>query len=136
MSSTTKPPPPPSDLVKHGRRDGAGRRLWKQICGTDTAKYVLRADELRILEDACREADLIDELAEEAKGCDKLVRGSMGQRVINPLISELRQHRTTLATLLSKLKLPDLPDEGNPGAEQPRSTAARNAAQSRWSKSS
>lgn len=127
---TAKPaPPPPPDLVKFGRKDGAGRRLWKQI--VTSRKYDLRPDELMILEHACREADLIDEIALEAKGADKLVRGSMGQRVINPLISELRQHRTTLATLLGKLKLPD---DAPAGGQVPRSVSARNAASSRWDK--
>lgn len=126
-TSTPKPPPPPPDLVKFGRKDGAGRRLWKQIVTSN--RYVLRADELMILEHACREADLIDEIAVEAKGADKLVRGSMGQRVINPLISELRQHRTTLATLLGKLKLPDTPGEAAPPQNQ-----QRDAANTRWTK--
>ena len=35
-----------------------GRKLWTSIAG----KYVLRADELRTLEDACREADLVEKM--------------------------------------------------------------------------
>lgn len=105
--------------------------MWREI----VAKYDLRQDELRILEDACSEADLIDDLAAEAKDAPKIVRGSQGQDVINPLISELRQHRSTLAQLLSKLKLPDDPGEGaGAQTESTRSTSARKAAQSRWSK--
>lgn len=107
--------------------DAAGKKLWSEV----TTKWTLRPDELRVLEDACHEADLIDDLAAAAKGADKLVKGSMGQMVINPLISELRQHRTALRTLLSSLKLPD--EAGSEG-DSPRSVGARNAAQSRWGK--
>ena len=125
--TATKPPPPPADLAKDGRKDGAGRRLWKQI--VTSKRYELRPDELLVLEHACREADLIDELALAQRGAPMTVRGSQGQQVIHPLIAELRQHRATLNTLLKTL---NLPDEGA-GAET-RSTAARSAAQSRWSK--
>jgi len=110
--------PTPADLAD------SGARMWREI----STRWALRPDELRILEDACREADLIDDLATAARGADKLVRGSQGQLVINPLISELRQHRATLASLTAKLALPD-----ENGAEA-RSTAARKAAAARWSK--
>lgn len=125
MSDTTttkRKPSRPKDL------DKAGAKLWREII--TSGKYELRPDEVRILEDACRQADLIDDLAEAAKDADKLVAGSMGQLVINPLIAELRQHRNTLASLLGKLKLPDEADESS--GESPRSTSARKAAQSRW----
>lgn len=104
----------------------SGARLWAEIAG---GQWSLRPDELRVLEDACREADLIDGLASELSGSELLVTGSMGQPVVNPLVSELRQHRATLASLVGKLKLPDGDDES-----VPRSTQARSAAQSRWSK--
>jgi hypothetical protein len=107
--------------------------LWREI--SDPARYELRSDELRILEDACREADLIDQLEEALKGAPFMVSGSQGQDVINPLIPELRQHRATLTSMLLKLKLPDEePDAGQAPAESPRSVAARTAAQSRWGK--
>jgi hypothetical protein len=53
------------------------------------------------------ECDLIDELAAAAKGAPLTVLGSQGQPVINPLISGLRLHRATLASLLKQLPLPD-----------------------------
>lgn len=98
------------------------RRFWHEI----TQKYELRADELRVLEDACREADLIDEMAKAARDAPRIVHGSQGQPVINPLISELRQHRVTLGSLLRQLKLPD--DAGVDGSQQ------RQAAMARWRK--
>lgn len=103
----------------------AGRRLWDQISGT----YKLRADELRVLEDAAHEADLIATLNGGLVDAPLLVRGSQGQEVINPLISELRQHRATLASLLRQLKLPD---EAAP--QQSRSSQAREAVNARWSR--
>lgn len=124
-TTTPKLPSTPRELER------AGRKLWREIARS--GKYELRPDELRVLEDACREADLIDDLAAEAKGAPKMVRGSQGQDVINPLISELRQHRTALRSLLAALHLPD-DDDGSVGAESSRSTGARKAAQARWGK--
>lgn len=107
-----------------------GARLWRDLTG----KYQFRADEGRILLDACGEADLIDTLQQALNGASLTVRGSMGQQVINPLISELRQHRSTLASLLKQLALPDEAG-GVPGSvagSKVRSTQARAAAQKRW----
>jgi hypothetical protein len=108
--------------------DVAGGALWSLI----TDQYELRADELRMVEDACREADLIQALHAELRGQSMLVTGSMGQSVVNPLVQEIRQHRSIMARLLSYLKLPD---EGGDEAGE-RSAAARDAATSRWSRGS
>lgn len=106
-----------------------GRALWNSI----TKDYELRADERRILTDACREADLIQALTKELDGSDILIIGSQGQQVLNPIVSELRQHRSTLASLLKQLKLPDATDEKKDDAGD-RSASARAAAQARWSR--
>lgn len=103
----------------------AGAKLYRDIA----AKWELRPDEQRVLLDACAEADLVDDLAAAMKGQPKLVTGSQGQLVINPLISEQRQHRTALAGLLKQLRLPDEAD-----TQEARSSAARAAANARWSK--
>lgn len=102
-----------------------GTVLWREV----SAEFDLRADELRVLEDACREADLIDALADALDAEDLLVTGSKGQPVMNPLVPELRQHRATLAALFRQLRLPD--DGDSPEA---RSTQAREAANARWSR--
>ena len=81
----------------------SGSKLWREIA--DPKKYELRPDELRILEDACREADLIDQLEDALEGQPFIVTGSQGQDVINPLIPEIRQHRATLTSMMLKLKL-------------------------------
>lgn len=81
----------------------AGLELWTTVLEAND----LRPDELRMLEDACREADVIESLDAERRrpGFKLYATGSMGQRVIDPVISELRQHSSTLAMLLTKLKL-------------------------------
>ena len=105
----------------------AGKGLWKQIGGV----YELRPDELRILEDACREADIVDRLEAELVDAPLMVKGSMGQLVASPLVSEVRQHRTVLAGLLKALKLPD-DAAGAAQKTQYVSDQARAAARARW----
>lgn len=102
-----------------------GVRLWGDVTG----KWTLRPDELVVLEDACREADLIDRIEAGAAGAELMSVGSMGQPVVNPLIAELRQHRSTFQRLVASLKLPDEPG----GAAPSRSSSAREAAVARWS---
>lgn len=98
------------------------RKLWKTV----TADYQLRADELDVLEDICREMDLIDALEIAMKNAPYTVRGSQGQEVINPLVAELRQHRATKKSLWSLLKLPD-DEQAAPGIN-----AQRKGGLSRW----
>lgn len=106
----------------------AGKALWQSIIPA----YELRPDELRILNDACREADIVQRLEDELSDAPLMVKGSQGQLVASPLVSELRQHRSVLATLLKSLKLPD----SSVGAQQKSahvSDQARAAARARWS---
>ena len=116
--ATTKP----SGIGKHGGK------FWEEIAGS----FNLRPDELRILEDACREVDLIERIAEELETADLLTMGSMGQLVTSPLVTEIRQHRALLARLLGQLKLPD--ESGQSRGAADRSTSARAAAVARWGK--
>jgi hypothetical protein len=102
----------------------AGKALWDTV----TSGYALRADEFTVLEDACRTSDMIATLeAGFDAEPDLMVRGSQGQKVINPIIAELRQYRAARAALLRQLKLPD--ESSSPEA---RSTQARAAANARW----
>lgn len=115
------PPPRPPELGV------GGTALWDSIAGV----YELRPDEWRILRDACFEADIIDRLQREFAAGETTTRGSMGQEVAAPTLSELRQHRATLTSMLGKLKIPDSPA----GSAQKRaavSDAARSAARARW----
>lgn len=109
--------------VKPPTRLGAkARHLWAEITGA----YELRADELRVLEDSCREVDLIERMEAEQRDLPLVAKGSMGQDVAAPLVQELRQHRTALARLLQQLKLPE------EGGDAARSSAARDLAMARW----
>lgn len=105
----------------------AGKALWRSI----VPAYELRPDEVRLLTDACREADIVQRLEDELADSPLMVSGSQGQLVASPLVSELRQHRSVLATLLKSLKLPD----SSAGAQQKSahvSEQARAAARARW----
>ena len=105
----------------------AGTALWESIA----LNYALRPDETRVLADACHLADVIEALRAGMEGQQLLVKGSMGQPVLNPLLAEQKTHRTALAALLRQLKLPD--EAGESGAGDP-STPARKAAAARWSR--
>ena len=101
------------------------KKVWKETVET----YDLRVDELRILEDACREMDMVERMETAMASEELIVKGSMGQPAPNPLIPELRQHRMAFKTLIKSLNLPDEEE-----APKSRSTTARAAAQARWSR--
>jgi hypothetical protein len=107
----------------------AGKRVWKSV----VSYFDLRPDELFLLESAAKTADTIASLDAALVGQPLIVKGSMGQEREHPLLSEVRQQRTSLARLLGQLKLPDTDDLGVT-AERPaaRSSAARKAANARW----
>lgn len=102
--------------------DKRGRRLWRQVTGA----YLLRPDELILLENACKCVDLIANLEAGMEGQPLIVRGSMGQEREHPLLAEARQQRALLNRTLAQL---DLPDQDNGAA---RVNQHREAAQSRW----
>lgn len=114
-------PKRPTNLGKRGRA------LWDSI----VPAYDLRPDEISTLEDACREADLIERLNAELATSELTTRGSMGQEVASPFVSEIRQHRTVLAALLKSLKLPDTP-AGVQRKAAHTSEQRRAAARARW----
>lgn len=103
----------------------AGSKLWRSM----VADYDFRPDELVNLEAACREADVIDRLqaAIDEDGFELTVAGSMGQPVANPLLAEVRQHRSAMRQLLAALSLPDDAAAAN------RSSKMRGVAAARWS---
>lgn len=109
--------------------DAAGRRLWRTVLAeVDGAGMELRADELRVLEDACRAADTADRCAAGLVGEPLTVPGARGQLVAHPLIGEELRARSLTARLLGQLGL------GRPVAapETPRTRSARRAAMARW----
>ncbi len=123
-----RPSAAPSPAVPPEALGPAGLKVWRSV----VADYDLRPDELRILEDACREATLIDRLHHELQGAPLVVKGSMGQPTASPLVQEIRQHRQTFAALMARLKLEDI----DGAAAGDRSARARAAAQARWRRGS
>lgn len=100
------------------------RAMWEEY----TRDYELNITERETLLEACRLDEVIERMAERMEFEPLMVDGSMGQPVINPIIPELRQYRSTKARLLASIKLPDDPTEG----AGERSAAAREAARARW----
>jgi hypothetical protein len=117
--STDRPSTPPG-------LGTSAARLWRSV----TAKYELRFDEARLLEEACRELDLVERLDVELRGAGLVVPGSMGQDRPNPLLSEVRAHRLVLARLLAQVGLCDEVDAEV--ADRLPQVQARRAARARW----
>ena len=105
----------------------SGRALWDSIIPA----YELNPTEITILRHACREEDLIDRLHDALAEAELTTRGSMGQEVASPFVSEIRQHAATQATLLAKLKIPDTPAV-TARKKAHTSEKARMAARTRW----
>lgn len=82
----------------------SGLELWTSI----TKERTLDAASKVMLVNACRIADRLDDLDREIDG--RLISyNQRGDEVINPLISEHRQQFSSLATILGKLGLGELP---------------------------
>lgn len=92
---TEKIPPAPAGLKRNGR----GRALWRAVLGP----LDLDVNERFLLHEACRCADLLDDLATE------LTRHGMvstdGRP--SPLLVEVRQQRVAFSRLLASLRLPE-----------------------------
>lgn len=117
----TPPPPAPKHLGEHGLK------LWMDCA---PPKYEMRPDELRVLTECCREVDIIDRLENALRNGPLMVLGIRGE-VINPLVTELRQHRATLTTMFRALALPDTTS----GVAQKRQLVSEQntkAARARW----
>lgn len=131
MSDKERPPPLPRETL--GTR---GSAFWNDVA----EEWDLRPDELEILGAACRTLDLIQSMEQELEGQPRTVRGSQGQPVINPLVSELRFYRAALASHLRALRIPD--DDESEDAEiiplearkMTRSEAGKAGAAGRWKK--
>jgi hypothetical protein len=106
-----------------------GKLLWTSI----TRLHELGPDAVRVLTDACREADIVQRLEDELRDSDLMVRGSQGQLVASPLVSEVRQHRAVLSGLLKAMKLPMTTSDAQ-RADELVSEQARAAARARWDK--
>lgn len=111
------------------------KRVWTSVLD----EYELREDERAILTDYVQELTICDHLQSELEGADTLMRASHGGIQVNPIYSELRQHRSSAMQLWKSLKLPDHPgdEEDEPDNVRPmtRSESGKKAAQARWGKS-
>lgn len=114
--------------AKPSHLDSEGAALWDSVTSLHTD---LGPDTVRTLVDACREADLVQRLEDALRGADLMVKGSQGQLVASPLVSEIRQHRSVLSALLKALKLPQTAGDAA-RAEQETSEKARAAVRARW----
>lgn len=86
-----------------------GRKLWRE---TVTAfDFTEEPYKRRILFDACKTADLIDQLDAAMAGQPLTAKGSMGQLVIHPLIAQSQAARTQLAQLLTRLNFTPIAEE-------------------------
>lgn len=92
-----------------------------------------RPDELAILAAACRTADQIDLLERTLAKQPAMIAGSQGQKVLHPAIPEVRQQRQLLATLITRLDIPEAPGIGGEWDGLSASSRARKAAAARWS---
>lgn len=91
------------DLVPAGL-GVTGRELWLGV----SAGRELDVSSRVLLVNACRVADRLDDLDREIGG-RLLSENHRGDEVINPLISEHRQQYATLAGILQKMGLGELP---------------------------
>ena len=80
----------------------AARRLWRSVV-TD---YDLDQHELLLLTEACRTADLLDELTKALDGADLTTVNRHGEPVMNPVVVERRMQAITLARLLAAMRMP------------------------------
>lgn len=106
----------------------AGGRFWRQI----TSDFALNTAEMALLEHVCRTIDVLARLDDALADAPLTVRGSQGQERENPLLSEARLQRSSLAQLLRQLALPDT-EELAEVREVLSSRRHRDSARARWS---
>ncbi|MGV9795562.1 P27 family phage terminase small subunit [Gordonia sp. NPDC003422] len=123
-----KPPRCPSSLAK------AGRTLWRTITQQVADDgLMLDARELEVLRQACATADDLARIEQVLGSVDNLVvKGSQGQPVSHPMLSEARACRSQIASLVARLDLDVSAAAVLPKVKGPRSVQARRAANVRW----
>ena len=94
-----------------------GKRLWSSVLDA----YDVDVHEEILLLEACRCADRLDRLADDAESAPLEVTNSRGDQVSHPSMVECRQQQITLSRLLASLRLPS----GEEGARPQRRGAAR-----------
>lgn len=107
---TDKIPQPPEGL------EVRGADFW----AVTVKQYDLSPGELTLLAEACRTLDNLDALNASIREHGAIVKGSMGQSVVNGALTEARGQRALLHRLIAALALPD-PE----GTTVPRGTQMR-----------
>jgi hypothetical protein len=115
----------PRDLGEHGRV--LYRQVVRELADADKS---LTSTEEFWLHSAAEMTDKAAELREELRDAPKMVRGSQGQDVINPLISEWRALHLAINLTLARIKLPDV--EAGAKADLIRINPQRAGALKRW----
>ncbi|WP_162795703.1 hypothetical protein [Nonomuraea lactucae] len=103
----------------------AGNRLW----GLVMKDFELSTPELLLFGELAHTADELAVLHEASEQADVMVEGSAGQKKVNPLFRELREHRALFVKLLAELALPSEDEEKGKTPSQRRASEAANA---RW----
>ncbi len=107
----------------------AGKALWRRL----QRGYLWREDELKVLEEAARTADLVARLEAEVAVAPLTTTNAAGTPITHPAVVELRLQRSLLAQLLSRIRLPEAQAEVSEWDNLSASERARKAARARWS---
>jgi phage terminase small subunit len=109
------------------RLGSTGRALWSSVAKGLPEGWELDEREVAILTLAARQSDDLTRL-EAIKQDGAMVKGSTGQPVVNPAITEARQARLAIGRLLGQLALPDEDEQARTEPGQRGQKAAR----ARW----
>ncbi len=123
LAEAHSPDEPPAGLAE------AGRALWLALVGDVAEDWELDRRELHLLERACVCADRLAELDAAVERDGATTRGSRGQLVVHPALSEGRMLELVQMRLLKTVELAD-PAE----ARSPASSRGKRAADARWSR--
>ncbi len=93
---TKRIPSPPAGLAV------AGRRLWRSVL----SDFELAEHEVVLLRQACRVADLCDQLHARVAADGPMLTTRLGEQKVHPAVVELRQQRIVLARLIVALRVP------------------------------
>ncbi len=88
----------------------SGDKLWRSVADV----FELDFHEQLLLLQACRCADRLDRLAEEAAGGSVTVTNFKGDQVAHPAIVESRQQSIVLSRLIASLRMPSGEAESRP----------------------
>lgn len=117
--------------LKHAAPDGlsaAGADLWAKIVGELDDGWQFDERELYLLQQAAHTADLIADLEAAVAADGVTAKGSRGQPVVNPAITEIRQLDLAQIRLLGALELEDpTPPPSSPGQRRALAAATRRA---------